>query len=85
MAQQLINLGTADQGNGDPLRTAFQKVNTNFTEIYSRYQQNIPDSAIGSSGDKAGMYAADATHFYYCFQDFDGSSEIWRQITGSSF
>lgn len=35
MTQQIINLGTADQGNGDPLRTAFTKVNSNFTELYA--------------------------------------------------
>lgn len=35
MTQQLINLGTPDKGNGDPVRTAFQKVNQNFTELYA--------------------------------------------------
>ena len=34
MAQQTINLGTPDKGNGDPLRVAFSKVNANFTELY---------------------------------------------------
>lgn len=34
MTQQLINLGTPDKGNGDPIRTAFSKVNDNFTELY---------------------------------------------------
>jgi hypothetical protein len=35
MAKQLINLGVADKGNGDPLRTAFAKVNSNFNELYT--------------------------------------------------
>ena len=35
MTKQIINIGTADQGNGDPLRTAFNKVNENFTELYN--------------------------------------------------
>ena len=36
MAKQTIGIGTfADDGNGDPLRTAFTKSNDNFTEIYS--------------------------------------------------
>ncbi len=35
MTQKTINLGTADQGNGDPLRVAFSKVNDNFTELYT--------------------------------------------------
>ena len=35
MAQQTINIGTvANDGTGDPLRTAFDKINDNFTEVY---------------------------------------------------
>ena len=35
MAQELVNIGTsANSGNGDPLRTAFTKINNNFTELY---------------------------------------------------
>src|SRR6056300_1484928 len=36
MAKQTINIGTtANDGTGDPLRTAFDKVNDNFTELYA--------------------------------------------------
>ena len=35
MTRQIINIGTADKGNGDPIRTAFDKVNDNFVEIYT--------------------------------------------------
>lgn len=35
MAKQTINIGTADKGDGDPIRTAFNKVNQNFTELYT--------------------------------------------------
>ena len=35
MTQQIINVGAADKGDGDPLRTAFIKVNANFTEVYN--------------------------------------------------
>ena len=35
MAKQTINIGTTPNDNtGDPLRTAFSKVNANFTEVY---------------------------------------------------
>ena len=35
MAQQTINIGTAaNDGTGDPLRTAFDKINDNFSELY---------------------------------------------------
>ena len=36
MAKQAINIGSsANDGTGDPLRTAFDKVNDNFTELYA--------------------------------------------------
>ena len=35
MAKQTVNLGTtANDGTGDPLRTAFNKLNGNFDEVY---------------------------------------------------
>lgn len=35
MAKQTINIGTANGNNGDSLRTAFDKTNDNFDEIYT--------------------------------------------------
>jgi hypothetical protein len=36
MTQEIINVGAApNDGEGDPLRTAFQKINNNFTQLYS--------------------------------------------------
>ena len=36
MAQQTVNIGSsANKGDGDPLRTAFTKINENFAEIYA--------------------------------------------------
>ena len=36
MAQQTINIGSAaNDGTGDPLRTAFDKINDNFSEVYT--------------------------------------------------
>ena len=94
MSREIINVGTVpNDGTGDPLRTAYQKCNNNFAELYSRLQTEVPLSAVGSVGDLAGMYAVGSDpdfpssygNFYYCFQDYDGSSEIWRVVTGSSF
>jgi hypothetical protein len=43
MAQQLINLGTtANDGTGDPIRSAGTKINSNFTELYSRQPYSLP-------------------------------------------
>lgn len=39
MTQQIINVGNvANDGSGTPLRTAFQYINANFTELYSGAQ-----------------------------------------------
>ena len=37
MAFQQINLGTANQGDGDSLRSGGDKVNDNFGEIYNKF------------------------------------------------
>lgn len=35
MAKKIINIGSSpNKGDGDPIRTAFEKVNENFTELY---------------------------------------------------
>lgn len=35
MAKQTINIGTSvNKGDGEPLRTAFDKINNNFDELY---------------------------------------------------
>ena len=49
MARQDINIGTnANDGTGDDLRTAMQKINTNFTELYA---ETSVDSGITISGN----------------------------------
>ena len=50
MAKQTINIGTApNDGTGDPLRTAFDKVNDNFTELYTDDAGDV-DSVNGQTG-----------------------------------
>ena len=55
MAQQSINIGSsANDGTGDPLRTAFDKINDNFTELYgSTAEANdlVEDSTPQLGGD----------------------------------
>lgn len=36
MAQTIINISTPNDGQGDPLRSAFNQVNDMFTELYDR-------------------------------------------------
>ena len=50
MTQQTINVGTVpNDGTGDPARTAFQKVNSNFTELYVANALSV--KAYGASGN----------------------------------
>jgi hypothetical protein len=45
MAKQNINIGTAaNSRNGDSIRTAFSKVNNNFTELYLQIPSQINNS-----------------------------------------
>jgi hypothetical protein len=58
MAQQTINIGTnPNDGTGDPLRTAFDKTNDNFTELYNENAIGFPytgSAQITSSEDMSG-------------------------------
>ena len=52
MANQTINIGaTANDGTGDALRTAFDKINDNFTELYAVSPAGT-DNNIAFSGNK---------------------------------
>lgn len=81
MTQQTINIGTVpNDGLGDPIRTAYNKCNLNFTELYNRVQTSVPVSPTGTDGDLAGMIAFDTTYLYVCVADFDDTTEIWRRV-----
>jgi hypothetical protein len=42
MAKKTVNIGTsANKGNGDPLRTAFGKINDNFDELYAQTGDDV--------------------------------------------
>jgi hypothetical protein len=68
MSKQTINIGTgANSGTGDGLRTAFTKVNDNFTEVYNLYASipaaqiqsdwNAPDSSLAYIRNKPAPYS----------------------------
>ncbi len=51
MAKQTINIGSsANKGDGDPLRTAFDKINDNFTELYAR-AENTDSQTLTLTGN----------------------------------
>lgn len=85
MAQLIINVGaTPNDGLGDPIRTAFTKTNTNFSELFARSQTTVPTTLVGAVGDLAGMTAYDQEYYYYCFQNYDGVSTIWREVPNAA-
>jgi len=54
MAQQTIGIGaSANDGTGDPLRTAFGKANSNFTELYAGGHA-LPAGTVSSPAVKIG-------------------------------
>ena len=61
MAKQTINIGTtANDGTGDPLRTAFDKINDNFTELYSDDAGDV-GSIIAGTGVAVDQATGDVT------------------------
>lgn len=81
MTQQIINIGTApNDGQGDPIRDAFNKCNVNFTELFERVQTVAPTSPVGAIGNLEGMVAWDSTYLYVCTGNYDGSTNIWQRV-----
>ena len=62
MAKQIINIGSsANKGDGEPLRTAFDKINDNFSELYLKVD-NLTGGVGVTVGDiKGSVFADDST------------------------
>jgi len=53
MTQEIINVGAQpNDGEGDPLRTAFQKINNNFTQLYSTGFFTSSAYSVGLTADQ---------------------------------
>jgi hypothetical protein len=62
MAQQTIEIGmTANDGRGDPLRTAFTKANSNFTELYGIAAFANTSSAYNVDPTRTDTYTPDGS------------------------
>jgi hypothetical protein len=67
MARLNINIGqSANDKNGDPLRTAFTKVNTNFTELYVALGTVPNGTKTATATGTAGQISYDASYIYIC-------------------
>ena len=65
MTQQIINIGaTPNDGTGDPLRTAFTKVNADFTEVYGIFAiSTVSALSTATVGKRALVSYATTTTF----------------------
>ena len=62
MAQQTINTGTApNDGTGDPLQTAFNKCNDNFTELYNADVAGYSNISNGTSNVRIASSGSNVT------------------------
>ena len=53
MAKRVINIGqTANDRSGDPLRTAFSKINENFTELYDAVAADVQIPSVAGNDGK---------------------------------
>jgi hypothetical protein len=58
MAKQTINTGsTPNKGDGDPLRTAFDKINNNFDELYAADETFISLATLKTEAAAATSFA----------------------------
>ena len=58
MAKKTINIGSSiNAGDGDPLRTAFDKINDNFDELYSATTLDLDNIGSNMIPDTDGAYA----------------------------
>jgi hypothetical protein len=66
LAKQTVNIGTvANDGTGDPIREAFDKVNDNFNELYSNAvietSVTVGNSTVNSAITVAGIVSGNTT------------------------
>ena len=53
MAQEIINIGTLpNDGEGDPLRVAFGKINNNFSNLFATATSTLESITIGTSANQ---------------------------------
>ena len=84
MARLNINIGTtANDRTGDPLRTAFEKVNTNFIELYTRTGDDIQIPALAGNNGK--VLTTNGTTLSWTAKDkiVSGSNEVTLNTLGA--
>ena len=76
MAKQVIGIGSAaNDGTGDPLRTAFDKVNDNFDEVYGA--DFVDYDKLGTEFTTAAVISASDV-------DFSSAAVFTKTISGNT-
>lgn len=76
MAKQVINVGgSANDRTGDPLRIAFQKTNSNFTEVYTAIQN------IGTGGSDIDRSWESSDGAVFDVVEWNSGSEVTIEVT----
>ena len=81
MAKQTINIGTTPGDHtGDPVRTAFDKCNDNFDELYNVYSDTARTPSSASAEGKAGEVCWDSDYLYVCT-----ATNTWKRTSISTW
>ena len=63
MAYQEVNVGTANQGDGDTLRGGGNKINANFSEIYGRFGSGTANASTLEAATSGNILVGNGTKF----------------------
>lgn len=79
--QQLINTGSGDlNGDGESLRSAFNKINDNFTELYNLSNPITQGTKLSNDTGTPGQIAYDNHYLYVCTD-----VNIWKRTPLNPF
>jgi hypothetical protein len=83
MAKQTINIGTvANDRSGDPLRTAFTKVNQNFTELYNKDATDFSGSYNDlTNKPNLNLYQLVSTAFSGDYEDLENAPTVPSDVS----
>jgi plastocyanin len=69
MAKQTVDIGAvANDGTGDPIRTAMQKINGNFTEVYNSLGGDIVTNLVNADEEIELLGTANKISFLYALE-----------------
>lgn len=84
VAEQLSNVSNISGFIFNSIGLVANTSNAAFNKA-NNFLVNVPATSKGTTGDSAGMFAANSTYFYYCTTSYvNGVADIWKRIGWSS-